>query len=276
MLIKKQHKKNISLFKKLTKGFTEQGINSQSFENSTITSQLLLLQKQGPKKLSITLKSNGICQVKDATSSIVAIEKLINYLNYICAKQLHTNLELYPTPPILHKTRTLKVLGFFTSSYTNFLSYHKTLLYKCQNLKQEHSLFKKSKRTNCSNNSTSLNKVSPMQSADSFKQIFYEKDLSKFKKCFLLEQRRCFFKLSKKFSSFKALNKKLVQKRKSKKLLTLIRAPFVFKKTREQFHLQKFSSHIVIKCANSAQKDFIIQNLRLLKLPTELKLVSYT
>lgn len=265
MLIKKQHNKNISFSKKLNKDFAGQVINGQNCGNFTVTSQR--------KKLSITLRSYGICQVKDTTTSIRAIEKLINYLNYICARQLHTNVELDRVGPILRTTRSLKVLGFFTPSHTQFLSDHTTLLSKYTS---EQSLFKKNKGVNCTSSTNSLNKASPTQSADDLKHIFSEKHPSQFKICLLVEQGRCFFKLSKKFSSLKAINKKLVQRRNSKKLFTLIRAPFVFKKTREQFNLQKFSSHIVITFANSAQKDFIIQNLRLLKLPTELKLVSYT
>ncbi len=267
MLIKKQHNKNINFSKKLNKDSAGQVINGQNCGNFTVTSQT--------KKLSITLRSYGICQVKDNTSSIRAIEKLINYLNYVCAKQLHTNFELgrLTKGPILRTTRSLKVLGFFTPSHTQFLSNHTRLLSKYSS---QQSLFKKNKGINCTSSTNSLNKVSPTQSADNFKHIFSEKHPSQLKTCLLVEQGRCFFKLSKKFSSLKAINKKLVQRKNSKKLFTLIRAPFVFKKTREQFNLQKFSSHIVITFANSAQKDFIIQNLRLLKLPTELKLVSYT
>nr|UTA96656.1 ribosomal protein S10 [Ulva meridionalis]UTA96708.1 ribosomal protein S10 [Ulva meridionalis] len=281
MLIKKQHNKNIIFLEKLNKIKQQCCLKIQTLafccklttncENSTVIAQR--------KKLTITLRSYAICQVKDISSSILAIEKLINYLNYLCAKQLHTNLKLYPIQPIFDKRGAIKesklkpiILGFFTSSYTNLLKYQSTLLSRYQ---KQQELFKNDKRINCNN--YSLKKVLPasIRPTDNFKQNSFQKEHSGPFFLKRLEKGQCFFKLSKKFSRLSAIHKKLVQRRNSKKLLTLIRAPFVFKKTREQFSLQRFSSSIVITFANSAQKDFIIQNLRLLKLPAELKVVSH-
>nr|YP_010003080.1 ribosomal protein S10 [Ulva sp. TM637]AZP40102.1 ribosomal protein S10 [Ulva sp. TM637] len=266
MLIKKQHNKNIIFLGKLNKVkqqccFKTQTLNkSLCFENSTVITQR--------KKLTITLRSYTVCQVKDISSSIAAIEKLINYLNYLCAKQLRAYFEL-KIQPISDKTGTIKecapiILGFFTSSCTSLLNCQNAILSRYQ--KQQGLLHHKMIN---SNNSDSLKKVPASQLTNNLKQCssFAETlDYSSY-------LGRCFFKLSKKFSSLNA--KKLVQRRNSKKLITLIRSPFVFKKTREQFSSQKLSSHIVITFANSAQKHFIIQNLRLLKLPTELKVVSH-
>ena len=270
MLIKKQHNKNIIFLGKLNKVkqrccFKTQTLNkSLCFENPAVITQR--------KKLTITLRSYTVCQVKDISSSIRIIEKLINYLNYLCAKQLHTSFELCAIRLISGKTGGIKefapiILGFFTSSHTNLLNCQSTILSRYQ--KQQGPWHHKAINYN---NSDSLNsKVPAPQLTNYLKQSssFAERlDRSAYLS-------RSFFKLSKKFSSLRAINKKLVQRKNSKKLLTLIRAPFVFKKTREQFSLQKLSSHIVIRFANSAQKHFIIQNLRLLKLPTELKVVSH-
>lgn len=270
MLIKKQHNKNIIFLGKLNKIKEQCYFKTQTlrkklyFENYTAITQ--------SKKLTITLRSYTICQVKDISSGIDVIEKLIDYLNYLCAKQLHTYFELYAIGLVSNQTRTIKkfapvpvVLGLFTSSQTNLLNCQSIILPRCQKQQANHKVM------NC-NNSNSLNSkvLAPqlkkyLKHSSSFqKRLYHSSYLG-----------RSFFKLSKKLSSLSSINKKLVQRRNSKKLLTLIRAPFVFKKTSEQFSLQKLSSHIVITFGNSAQKRFIIQNLRLLKLPTELKLVSH-
>lgn len=272
MLIKKQHNKNIIFLGELNKVkerpqgcLKTQTLNkSLYFENSAAIPQR--------KKLTITLKSNTVCQVKDISSSIGIIEKLINYLNYLCAKQLQTSFELCAIRLISDKTGAIKefapiILGFFTSSHTNLLNCQSTILsrYRKQQGPWHH------KPINY-NSSDSLNSKVPAPQLTN-----YLKQSSSFAERLdhNAHSGRSFFKLSKKFSSLRAINKKLIQRKNSKKLLTLIRAPFVFKKTREQFSLQKLSSHIVITFANSAQKHFIIQNLRLLKLPTELKMVSH-
>jgi len=268
MLIKKQHNKNIIFLGKLNKVKEQCYLKTQTlrkrlyFENSTAITQ--------SKKLTITLKSYTICQVKDISSGIDVIEKLINYLNYLCAKQLHTYFELYAIGLVSDETRTIKkfapvVLGLFTSSQTNLLNCQSTILYRYQKQHANHKAINY-------NNSNSLNSkvLAPQLKKYLKRSSRFQKKL--YHSCYLS---RLFFKLSKKFSSLSTISKKLVQRRNSKRLLTLIRAPFVFKKTREQFSLQKLSSHIVITFDNSAQKHFIIQNLRLLKLPTELKLVSH-
>nr|YP_010021493.1 ribosomal protein S10 [Ulva gigantea]QOL10334.1 ribosomal protein S10 [Ulva gigantea] len=268
MLIKKQHSKNIIFLGKLNKVKQECCFKRQMlrkklyFENPTVITQR--------KKLTITLRSYTICQVKDISSGINAIEKLINYLNYLCAKQLHAYFELYAIRLISNQTGTITkfapvILGLFTSSQTSLLNCQDTILSRCQKQQANHKVM------NCNNSNRVNSKILTPQLKE------YLKQSSRFQK--RLDHSsylsRSFFKLSNKFSSLSAINKRLVERRNSKKLLTLIRAPFVFKKTREQFSLQKLSSHIVITFANSAQKHFIIQNLRLLKLPTELKLVSH-
>nr|WVH39738.1 ribosomal protein S10 [Ulva taeniata] len=266
MLIKKQHNKNIIFLEKLNK-IKEQCYLKKTlrkrlyFENSTAITQ--------SKTLTITLKSYTICQVKDISSGIDVIEKLINYLNYLCAKQLHTYLELYAMGLVSNQTRTIKkfvpvVLGLLVSSQTSLLNCQSTILSRYQKQQANHKVI------NCNNSNSLNNKVLAPQ----LKKHLKHSSMFKKKLYHSSYWGRSLFKLSKKFSGLSTISKKLVQRRNSKKLLTLIRAPFVFKKTREQFCLQKLSSSIVITFENSAQKHFLIQNLRLLKLPTELKLVS--
>nr|WVH39702.1 ribosomal protein S10 [Ulva dactylifera] len=267
MLIKKQHNKNIIFLGKLNKIKEQCYFKTQTlrkrlyFDNSTAITQ--------GKKLTITLKSYTLCQVKDISSGIDLIEKLINSLNYLCAKQLHTYLELYAIGLLSNQTSIKKfapvVLGLLESSQTNLLNYQSTILSKYQKQQVNH------KAINCNNSNSLNNKVlapqlkKHLKHSSMFQNRLYHSSY----------WGRSLFKLSKKFSSLSTISKKLVQRRNSKRLLTLIRAPFVFKKTREQFSLQKLSSSTVITFENSAQKHFIIQNLRLLKLPTELKLVSH-
>lgn len=284
MLIKKQHNKNIISLGKLNKVKQQscllkkiQTLNkSLYFEHSAEITLAQRKKRKKRKKLGITLRSNTVCQVKDIRNSIGIIEKLINYLNYLCAKQLQTSFELCAIRLISDKTGVIKefapiILGLFTSSHANLLNCRgkPTMLSRYQ--EQQESWHHNRKLINYNISDRFNSKVPAPLLTNYLKQSrsFAER----------LDHNayfgRSFFKLSKKFSSLRAINKKLVQRNNSKKLLTVIRAPFVFKKTREQFSLQKLSSHIVITFANSAQKHFIIQNLRLLKLPTELKMVSH-
>lgn len=269
MLIKKQYNKNTIFLRKVNKVKQQCCLKTQTLNKSLCFENPSCHQR---KKLTITLRSYTVCQVKDISSGIRTIEKLINYLNYLCAKQLHTSFELCATHLISGKTGGIKefapvILGFFTPSHTNLLNCQSTILprYKKQQGPWHHKAINRNNRGNFNS------KVLTPQLTN------YLKQSSRFAERLdhTVYLGRSFFKLSKKFSSLRSINKKLVQRKNSKKLLTVIRAPFVFKKTREQFSLQKLSSHIVIKLINSAQKRFIIQNLRLLKLPTELKVVSH-
>lgn len=271
MLIRKQHNKNIIFLGKLNKLKQRCCLKTQTLNESVRFENSAVAPRPQRKKLTIALRSYAVRQVKDISSGIRKIEKLINYLNHLCAKQLHTSFELCAIHLIPGKSGSIKefapiILGFFTSSHASLLNCQSTILSRYQ--KQQGSWHQKSIN---SNNDSLNSKLLTPQLTNYLKQnsSFAERlDRSAY-------LGRSFFKLSKKFSSLKAINKKLVQRKNSKKLVTLIRAPFVFKKTREQFSLQKLSSQIVIRFVNSAQKNFIIQNLRLLKLPTELKVISH-
>nr|AZP40224.1 ribosomal protein S10 [Ulva flexuosa] len=272
MLIKKQHNKNIIFLEKLNKVKQRCYLKTQTLNKSLCFENPAVGPRPQRKKLTITLRSYTVCQVKDISSGIRTIEKLINYLNYLCSKQLHTSYELCATNLISVKTAGIKefapvILGLFTSNRTNLLNCQSTILPRYQ--KQQEPWHHKA--INYNNSDSLHSKVLTPQLTN------YLKQSSRFAE--RLDRNaylgRSFFKLSKKFSSLRSINKKLVQRKNSKKLLTVIRAPFVFKKTREQFSLQKLSSHIVIRFVNAAQKHFIIENLRLLKLPTELKVVSH-
>nr|YP_010003116.1 ribosomal protein S10 [Ulva sp. TM708]AZP40148.1 ribosomal protein S10 [Ulva sp. TM708] len=268
MLIKKQHNKNnianVDQLTELKQPKTSTLNKSPYFGNNVEISQT---QTQN-SELIISFRSYAICQAEDTGSAINMIEKLINYLNSLCAKQLHTYFELCAIRSVLYsKVRSNSkfspvVLGFFTSSYTDLLNCQSIILPRYQKQQSKHKII------NYTNGYKSNSKIVGSQLTNNLKQNSYER----FQQSYYFD--RCFFKLSKQFSSLSAINTKLVQRRNSRKLLTLIRSPFVFKKTREQFSLQRISSHIAITLANAAQKQFLIENLRLLKLPVELKVVS--
>lgn len=274
MLIKKQHKTifavNLNLAKLNT--FKQQcSLRTQTLKQKPTfyTSDTAVLKNQ-KIQLAITLSSFAISQVKDISHSTAAIEKLIYYINSVCAKQLHTAFDLSTINPIISQKGTkalptATILGSFTANYTNLLHYQKILLLRLK--KQQYSY----KVINYNNNTVHYKPLASRLTNNEKKSnhlVLVEK----------LERsnyfNRWFFKLSKEFSNLSTVNKRLVQRKNSKKRFTVIRAPFVFKKTREQFCLQKLSSHVVVNFTSPAQKHFLIQNLRLLKLPTELKLIS--
>lgn len=268
MFIKKQHKKTniatVDQLKQLKQGCC---LKAPTFNNSVYFGNASAAISKN-NKLIIRFKSYAICQAQDTSSSIKTIEKLIDYLNSICAQQLHTYSGLSAVKSLLSSTTDKQfspvVLGFFTPSYTDLLNCQSTVLPRYQ---KQQSNYKVINYNHCCN-SNSKGFVSQLTNHLKQNHSFAER----FEQSSYFD--RCFFKLSKRFSSLSTINKKQIQTTNSTKLLTVIRAPFVFKKTREQFSLQRLSSHIVITLANSAQKQFLIQNLRLLKLPTELKVVS--
>nr|UCS09845.1 ribosomal protein S10 [Percursaria percursa] len=247
MLIKKQHNNNNTKPKlnRLKKSLRK------IKQSSTFIKNTIVLQKK--IQLAITLSSK-ISQVKDIAYSIAAIEKLIYHINSVCAKQLRTALDLF----CLNKTKSTivsqKELTFLPTS-TQFIKLH-----NYTNLLAYQKIFKKKQQCNYEVINNKDNNNTKSNTKILLERSYYSN--------------RWFFKLSKEFSTQSAVNKQLVQRKNSKRLFTVIRAPFVFKKTREQFCSQKLSSHLVITFASSAQKNFLIQNLRLLKLPTELKLIS--
>nr|YP_009560636.1 ribosomal protein S10 [Ulva compressa]ATP01492.1 ribosomal protein S10 [Ulva compressa] len=266
MFIKKQHNKttNLGELKKLKQPCY---LKTSTFnKNLSLCNRPEICQNN---KLTISFKSYATCQAKDTSSTINSIEKLIDYLNSVCGEQLHTYFEFRPVKwsfySKAHKQFSPVVLSFFTPSYTNLLNCQSTMLPRYQ--KQQSYRRAIHYKNRCNSNS----KVVVSQQTDDLKQNHNFAERFEHNSYF----DRCFFKLCKRFSSISSVNKRLVQRRNSKKLLTVIRAPFVFKKTRQQFSLQTVSSHTVITLANAAQKKFVIQNLRLLKLPTELKLVSH-
>nr|YP_010021470.1 ribosomal protein S10 [Ulva fenestrata]QOL10311.1 ribosomal protein S10 [Ulva fenestrata] len=283
MLIKKQHNKNnianvgVGRFRfKLTELKQPHCVKTPTFNKNPYFgfgfgdhAETEISQTQN-SELIISFRSYTICQAEDMGSAMNTIEKLVHYLNSLCAKQLHTYFELCTIRSVLYsKARTNSkfspvVLGFFTLSYTDLLNwgYQSTILPRYQKQQSEH------KAIYYTNDYKSNSKMVGSQLTNNLKQNSHEI----FQQSYSFN--RCFFKLSKQLSSLSAINAKLVQRRNSKKLFTLIRSPFVFKKTREQFSLQRISSHIAITLANAAQKQFLIKNLRLLKLPVELKVVS--
>lgn len=60
----------------------------------------------------------------------------------------------------------------------------------------------------------------------------------------------------------------------STSIFTVIRAAFVFKKTREQFAINNKRYYVTIAIQSKAQQNLLIQCLSLLKLPAEVKIIS--
>nr|YP_010021569.1 ribosomal protein S10 [Ulva rigida]QOL10410.1 ribosomal protein S10 [Ulva rigida] len=287
MLIKKQHNKNNTANENQLSELKQRSTFSES-RNFTLAFIHPLMQRVYQKGVSksnhveipqnseliIGFRSYAICQMEDLRSAINTVEKLIYYLNSLCAKQLHGDFELCTIRSVLYskaKQRVYQkshnqfspvVLGFFTSSYTDLLNCQSIILPRYQKQQRKHKMIY------YTNSNKSNSRIVGSQLTNNLKQNSFER----VQQSYYFD--RCFFKLSKQFSSLSAINAKLVQRKNSKKLLTLTRSPFVFKKTREQFSLQTISSHITITLANAAQKQFLIKNLGLLKLPVELKVIS--
>jgi hypothetical protein len=68
------------------------------------------------------------------------------------------------------------------------------------------------------------------------------------------------------------IDKQMQKALNSTQLFTVIRSPFVFKKTREQFIKQLLSYSVIIKLHSPIQKQLFIQYLSLLRLPVELEI----
>ena len=83
---------------------------------------------------------------------------------------------------------------------------------------------------------------------------------------------RYFFKSSASLDNSGPINRQVQKTLSSTQLFTVIRSPFVFKKAREQFSLQKVFYNVTIASHSPIQKELFIQCLSLLRLPVELEI----
>ena len=216
--------------------------------------------KKNKKKLQlqIVLKSYGGSskQAADIQLSLDVISKLIDYLNYFCTKRFKN---------IIYSRKEKYKYYFDTSSLASTTF---------------NELFISYSTTNLTNQVFSLQKQK--EEKYSFDPLIFDlqsKDQALFLCAGVLQKRnyanRYFFKWCELFANNSSINKQIHKPLHSTKLFTVVRSPFVFKKTREQFSSQKLSYSILAKLQNPMQKLFLIQSLGLLRLPCELDILDY-
>lgn len=303
MLVKKNHKKSATC---VISAFPLLPLGGEAREEQTAKTEVK--NDQLKKKVSLTnntkesscffitkktlLKNNNLkltvlltCyspQVKDIYFTINTIEKLIHYLNLIYAKSGGLSSALYPKRGLY-----LALLGEspglpFVFAQRNRANPTFTPLEKAfpseerEGQKVKGSLPRFARQKQIGGNVKQLNwYFSMVDQVTKKKRPNSKSNISNSK---LLEYynyfNRFFFKCSKCLSGTHPIKGHLSQKKPNKQTITVTRAPFVFKKTREQFGLQKLIYHMAISLASPAQKNSLIQNLRLLKLPVEIRLID--
>lgn len=101
----------------------------------------------------------------------------------------------------------------------------------------------------------------------------------KYRKKFILKVQYClnrfFLKNCCQTAKIIILKKVIDRTPKKTRIFTVTRSPFVFKKTREQFDLNKISHYTTIKCSSNSYKKLLLQYLSTLKLNSELKINIY-
>jgi hypothetical protein len=238
-------------------------------------------------QLKIVLKSYS-SQLKDIESSISAISKLVHYLDSCCGKQFKEFL-----------TNSFNLASFGSNpSFLNRLIKIKNFDYSLaqgQRISSAFSLLGNFK-TNAAQISLNLNllvgqpliellvglptcEVPFTSGATPLIGSVATKGQKKYQSAFLLSTlqktnycNRYLFKSSAFLDNNGPIDKQMQKAFNSTQLFTVIRSPFVFKKTREQFIKQLLSYSVTIKLHSPIQKQLFIQCLSLLRLPVELEI----
>ena len=206
-------------------------------------------------QLHIILKSyNGSPKrTADIQLGLDTISKLIDYLNHFCTKGFK-NIT-YP--------RKKKYKDYLDTSHLINTDFNKLFLdYSTASLKSNQGFFLQQEKSLL--NSLVLNLQSKDQKLCLCAEVLQKSNYSN----------RYFFKWCELFATNSSINKQIHRPLHSTQLVTVVRSPFVFKKTREQFSSQKLSYRILVKLQNPMQKLFLIQSLGLLRLPCELEIVN--
>jgi ribosomal protein S10 len=199
--------------------------------------------------LKITFKSYGISQINDIKLSINIVAKLINYLNYFCTKQEGDSMYSKKQMTVFPYLDALDLVN--THSYPS-IPLPGNFFAKITKEAKELAIPVELGLRQASNRSYRL-------------------------KLELLENKylnRYFFKWCQIFASYASMYRQIQKAPQRSQLFTVIRSPFVFKKTREQFSLQKQSYFVIVKLQNPTQKQFLIQCLGSLRLPAELEILD--
>lgn len=251
-------------------------------ENSVYVPFALPLEKGSQLKIILKSYSN---QLKDIEASIIAISKLTHYLDNSCVKQFKTFLtnSFYLAPlgfdsPFFNrfvKTKNVNDSNNFYPGISNIFS----LL---GNLKMWTSSFRKKQKAKVTQMLLNLDLLieQPLiglliakATCEVIKK--QKKDQSAFLLLMLQKANYCnryFFKSSVFLNNNGPINKQTQKELNSTQLFTVIRSPFVFKKTREQFIKQQLSCSVIIELHSPMQKQLFIQCLSLLRLPVELEI----
>jgi ribosomal protein S10 len=244
-------------------------------KNNTHIPFALPLEKK--RQLKIVLKSYSN-QLKDIITSIMAISKLVHYLNRCNTKQFKK---------CLINSFNLASFGFY-SSFCNQLVNNSN---NCPGISNILSL------PGDSTNSFSKAKTPQKKQKITVTQISLylnllmkqplieflpneiakkqKKDLSAFLLSALQKINHCnlyFFKSSVFLENNGPISKQVQKTLNSNQLFTVTRSPFVFKKTREQFIKRQLSYNIKIELHSPTQKQLFVQCLSLLRLPVELEI----
>ena len=234
-------------------------------------------------QLKIAFKSYGTSQINDIKLSVAVVVKLIHYLNYFCTKQLKDLIYSRKQELIHNHLDTLDLVNTHPFIFTPCLLYThpwvagtrvntslKQGLTELENKNQGTEEAKtRTRKLKIRKVSPTLSKSGLLRKQDSNQSILCKLELQK--NNYL---NRYFFKWCQVFAGHGSINKQVQKPPHGTKLFTVIRSPFVFKKTREQFILQKQSYFIIVKLQNPVQKRFLIQCIGSLRLPAELEILD--
>jgi hypothetical protein len=231
-------------------------------------------------KLKITVYSYGKSQGNDLKHSLKKISKLFGRLNALCAQRLRgcvdsspnhsANLAVYNLPGF----NLLQHRGLASAAYCAIGRPHSLLNLK-PDLSAVNHIRLAQERHLCS--TFALAKARGKEKKKIDPSLSVSAADYKLKAASRPDYRnRFFFKSCEYFSINSDLfGRSLQAKAASLKLFTVTRAPFVFKKTREQFSLQKLSHSVTARLYSPVQKQLFLECASLLNLPGEFKITDY-
>ena len=212
-------------------------------EPSKVFMKNLLKKNKQTLQLQIVLKSysDASKRAADVQLSLDVITKLIDYLNYFCTIRFKN---------LMYSKKKQYKHYFDTSSLASTTFNELFISYSTANQK--------------------ANQVFDLQNQKednySFDPLVFDlqgKDQALFLCARILQKNnysnRYFFKWCELFANNSSINKQIRKPLHTTKLFTVVRSPFVFKKTREQFSSQKLSYCILVRLENPMQKLFLIK-----------------
>lgn len=284
-----QKKENISNFYKVRTGVLLEKINSKKQSNNFFASFAQINTKKKKSRLTIILKSYSN-QIKDIETSVATISKVTNFLKDSFIKRQSKSL--------LVNTLDLSFFNLKTSFFNQNNKNNKNEMKHFKNRKDYYSIipntlsvlknfeiwrmsFQKIEEVNVVQMTFNSNLLIGQPLVELFGKIKLFNEKKKNLPAFLffkktLQKRhysnRYFFKSLASLDKKGPISKQLQKTFNSRELFTVIRSPFVFKKTREQFIKQQLSYIVSIDLDSPIQKQLLIQYLSLLRLPVEFEI----